>query len=59
TDEEVAKVLDEILAGKLGQLPSVVVGGTVVKENERAVAATADVDSEEDEMERRLQALRS
>ncbi|CAF3321125.1 unnamed protein product [Rotaria socialis] len=59
TDEEVAKVLDEVLAGKLGQLPSVVAGGTVVKENERVAAATADVDSEEDEMERRLQALRS
>ncbi len=74
TDEEVAKVLDEILAGKrksketligfgyfffivgkVGQLPSVVAG-----EKEIAVAAAAvDVDSEEDEMERRLQALRS
>ncbi len=72
TDEEIAKVLDEILAGKIkkikeiligfyfigkvGQLPSVVVTGGA---KEAAAAAVVDVDSEEDEMERRLQALRS
>jgi len=45
--------------GKVGQLPSVVVGGAAMGQREPAAAATADVDSEEDEMERRLQALRS
>ncbi|CAF0807819.1 unnamed protein product [Rotaria sordida] len=58
TDEEVAKVLDEVLTGKIGKLPSVAVSGTTIKETEPAAAAVADVDSE-DEMERRLQALRS
>ncbi|UJR38232.1 hypothetical protein I4U23_030905 [Adineta vaga] len=59
TDEEIAKVLDEVLAGKVGQLPSVAVGGTTVREAAGAAAAAVDEDSEEDEMERRLQALRS
>lgn len=54
TDEEIAKVLNEVLAGKVGQLPTVISG-----EKEAAAAAVADVDSEEDDMERRLQALRS
>lgn len=71
TDEEISKVLDEVLAGKtnndphdyrryssilgkVGQLPSVAIGEKVP-----AAAATADPDSEEDDMERRLQALRS
>lgn len=54
TDEEIAKVLDEVLAGKVGQLPSV-----AIPEQTAATAAAVDVDSEEDEMERRLQALRS
>jgi hypothetical protein len=40
--------------GKVGQLPSV-----IIAEKQPVAAATADVDSEEDEMERRLQALRS
>jgi hypothetical protein len=40
--------------GKVGQLPSIVSG-----EKEVAAAAAVDVDSEEDDMERRLQALRS
>ena len=40
--------------GKVSQLPSVAIGEKEVPE-----AAAADVDSEEDEMERRLQALRS
>jgi hypothetical protein len=48
-----------ILLGKVGQLPSVVVGGATIGERQPAAAATADVDSEEDEMERRLQALKS
>ncbi|UJR08106.1 hypothetical protein I4U23_012383 [Adineta vaga] len=52
TDEEVNRVLDEILAGKVGQLPSVAASQTVT-------LPTVDVDSEEDEMEKRLQALRS
>lgn len=43
-----------LLIGKLGQLPSVAIG-----EKHPAAAATADVDSEEDDMEQRLQALRS
>jgi hypothetical protein len=79
TDEEVAKVLDEVLAGrtsiarerdieawhilfvsgKVGQLPSVAIGATTVRERETAGAAAANEDSEEDDMERRLQALRS
>ncbi|CAF1605180.1 unnamed protein product [Adineta ricciae] len=60
TDEEVAKVLDEILAGKVGQLPSVALGGTTMHAREGAIAAAAaNDDSEEDDMERRLQALRS
>jgi len=54
TDEEIAKVLDEVLAGKVGQLPSV-----AVPHREPAGAAVADADSDEDDMERRLQALRS
>ncbi|CAF1576732.1 unnamed protein product, partial [Adineta steineri] len=50
--EEVNKVLDEVLRGKLDQLPNVLptLPNTI---------ATAEVDSEEDEMEKRLQALRS
>jgi hypothetical protein len=48
-----------IFVGKVGQLPSVLVGGTAMGEKQPAAAAAADVDSEEDEMERRLQALRS
>ena len=60
TDEEIAKVLDEVLAGKVGQLPSVAVGGTNAREPAVAAAAAGqEEDSEEDEMERRLQALRS
>ena len=76
TDEEIAKVLDEVLAGKtmrtrgrcdyvlalvgkLGQLPSVAAGRTAAGEREAAGASALDVDSEEDEMEKRLQALRS
>lgn len=55
TDEEIAKVLDEVLAGKVGQLPSVAAGATNIREP----AAAAAVDSDEDDMERRLQALRS
>ncbi len=49
TDEEVKKVLDEILIGKVGQLPTI---------------ATADptpvkiADSEDDEFAQRLQALK-
>lgn len=71
TDEEISKVLNEVLAGntknqrrnplsnssfpgKVGQLPSVAIGEKVP-----GAAATADADSEEDDMERRLQALRS
>jgi len=50
TDEEIERVLNEVLAGKVVQLPSVVVA---------PAAAAVDVDSEEDDMERRLQALRS
>jgi len=70
TDEEVNKVLNEVLAGKkktnefclmvgfcfvlgkVGQLPSVI-------PNHATTIATADVDSEDDEMQQRLQALRS
>ena len=77
TDEEIAKVLDEVLAGKtmrtservrscsgpvlgkLGQLPSVAAGRTAVGERDAAGASALDVDSEEEEMEKRLQALRS
>jgi hypothetical protein len=44
------------LLGKVGQLPSVAIGGSTVRQ---AAAATADLDSEEDDMERRLQALRN
>jgi hypothetical protein len=40
--------------GKVVQLPSV-----VSAEKEAATAAAVDVDSEEDDIERRLQALRS
>ncbi|CAF0894838.1 unnamed protein product [Adineta steineri] len=59
TDEEIAKVLDEVLSGKVGQLPSVAVGGTAMGEKGAAKAAAVSDDSEEDEMEKRLQALRS
>ena len=76
TDEEIAKVLNEVLTGKtmrargwgervlallgkLGQLPSVAAGRTAVGEREASGASALDVDSEEDEMEKRLQALRS
>ncbi|CAF1514424.1 unnamed protein product [Adineta steineri] len=59
TDEEIAKVLDEVLSGKVGQLPSVAVGGTAMGEKGAARAAAVSDDSEEDEMEKRLQALRS
>jgi len=72
TDEEVNKVLNEVLAGKkktndfcfcltveccfvlgkVGQLPSVI-------PNHATTIGTADVESEDDEMEQRLQALRS
>ncbi len=38
--------------GKVGQLPSVI-------PNHATTIATADVDSEDDEMQQRLQALRS
>ena len=40
--------------GKVGQLPSI-----VSPAKETATAAAVDPDSEEDDMERRLQALRS
>lgn len=50
TDEEVAKVLHEVLAGKVGQLPTVAI--------REAEPTGVDVDSE-DEMEQRLQALRN
>ncbi len=66
TDEEVNKVLQEVLAGrkrkskligffnsdflgKVGELPSVVIPDRVI----------ADVESEEDEFDKRLQALKS
>ncbi len=47
-------LLKFFVIGKVGQLPSVLIG-----EKEPAAAAAVDVDSEEDEMERRLQALRN
>lgn len=40
----------DLILGKVGQLPTVVANHT---------AATADTDSEEDDMKQRLQALRS
>lgn len=57
--EMVFYILSYNFKGKVGDLPSVDVGGTIIKETEPAAAASADVDSEEDEMERRLQALRT
>ena len=53
TDEEVEKVLREIFAGKVNQLP------TVGASEQPAVAAAAVADSDDDEMEKRLHALRS
>lgn len=41
------------------RLPSVIPVGTIVTEADTAAATAVDADSEEDEMERRLQALRS
>ncbi|CAF0988551.1 unnamed protein product [Adineta ricciae] len=52
TDEEVDKILNEILAGKVSQLPPVI-------DNQPLKLPTVDVDSEEDEMQKRLEALRS
>ena len=54
------KVAQCSILGKVGQLPSVALGGTTMHTREGAVAAAAaNDDSEEDDMERRLQALRS
>ena len=52
TDDEVEKVLREIFAGKVNQLP------TAGASEQPAVAAAA-ADSDDDEMEKRLHALRS
>jgi charged multivesicular body protein 3 len=52
TDEEVKKVLDEILIGKVGQLP------TIAREEPTPVKQ-GDIDSEDEDVAIRLQALRN
>ncbi|CAF2719101.1 unnamed protein product [Rotaria sp. Silwood2] len=51
TDEEIDKVLNEILLNKVNKYPSVPVNPTIID--------TVDVDNEEEEMEKRLEALRN
>ncbi|CAF1175061.1 unnamed protein product [Rotaria sordida] len=51
TDEEVNKVLNEILLNKVNKYPNVPVNPTVI--------STTDVDNEEDEIEKRLEALKN
>jgi len=57
TDEEVTRVLNEVLAGKVVNLPSVVV--TAGRETLQQPAASAVADEEDEEFAQRLQALKS